>query len=48
MANFEPEQSKMSADRWDIRHLTTADQKMPNLEDVMDVYLDDSQDMMFD
>ena len=47
MANFAPDESKMSADRWDIRYLTAEDQKMPNLDDVMDIYLGDD-DMQFD
>ena len=47
MANFAPDETKMSADRWDIRYLNDDDQKMPNLDDVMDVYLGDD-DMVFD
>ena len=43
MANFAPDESKMSSDRWDIRYLTEDDQKMPNLDDVMDVYLRDDE-----
>lgn len=41
MANFAPDESKMSADRWDIRYIQESDNKMPNLDDVMDVYLGD-------
>ena len=48
MANFAPDESKMSSDRWDIRYLTEDDQKMPNLDDVMDVYLRDDESMNFD
>ncbi|KAI0212790.1 Para-Rep C1 [Lamellibrachia satsuma] len=48
MANFGPDQSKMSADRWDVRWLTDADNKLPNLDKVMDVYFDaDDTDMSF-
>ena len=39
MANFGPDQSKMSQDRWDIRWLTDADNLPPTLDEVMDVYL---------
>ena len=48
MANFPPDETKMSADRWDIRYLHDDDNKMPNLDDVMDVYLDsDIEDIDF-
>ena len=40
MANFWPEQAKMSADRWDIRFLTEQDNMPPTLDEVMDVYLE--------
>lgn len=41
MANFEPDKSKMSADRWAVRYLNEAEDMPPQLDDVMDVYLND-------
>lgn len=40
MANFVPDQSKMSADRWDIRYLNAAENMPPQLDDVMDIYFE--------
>lgn len=47
MANFAPDEAKMSSDRWDIRYIKDVDNEMPSLDEVMDVYLDDN-DMSFD
>ena len=41
MANFGPDRSKMSEDRWDVRWLGREDNLSPTLDQVMDVYLSD-------
>ena len=45
MANFAPDESKMSADRWDIRRLGRKDNMAPTIDEVMDIYLSDCDDM---
>ena len=39
MANFDPNKSKMSADRWDVRYITPTDNQPLNIDEVCDIYL---------